>query len=560
MSESELETKRKAVIDFATKRHKASAASDKDDALTNILNAVNAATNVEQLNKIENELNRKTENNKYMAFNTKLATLLVEAMQNVVARFSPQKTPEQRTSQPPPKTGGEAVAPPSGGNDDVLTPASQASVARQEGNNEGEKTLDVSSVKQRIDFEGVGAGAGAGAADSSGVEETKTDNNTATMKQVVEGQQDIQATADATQGVQLQHVATQAAQQPGPPMGGAGGAGAPPDVTTPAAALPPGEDEDTDEGDTAEGEFSAGPRQNELPPSETMSLQYRPFDVTFVPANPLEAEPERANLGAGTQADLPIVDMWGFLPSQPSAMDKKPMQLDLVADQQGNMYEESETGGQGADSTFTYLPYAKLSGKMVWIPRHGKAAFKFFTNEDYEDLVSYIVENQGQLTLLYIQQADPGMMVDTIRKTHQQLNVFAELEPMLTSKATKEQIYAEWIELRQFAKAISVYEQNTAGMYQSNATSMSGGIRAAVAAALEKYKIPGYQTPGNKAGKQGPTAKPNAAVEPPPGAASSSLGKRPASQTGLYPVSEFNIQLSNNGPDLKRTKFSFPMI
>jgi hypothetical protein len=125
-----------------------------------------------------------------------------------------------------------------------------------------------------------------------------------------------------------------------------------------------------------------------------------------------------------------------------------------------------------------------LGGVIVWIPRHVQAAKFFFTSDDYNELTSH-VKDGDPLTLDKTEEVDSTVMMSSILKSYGTLKSFCQLGPILPMSASVEQIYAEWLEMRQIGQALARYQQITGGMYENTELSMKGGIRAAVASALK---------------------------------------------------------------------------
>jgi hypothetical protein len=286
-------------------------------------------------------------------------------------------------------------------------------------------------------------------------------------------------------------------------------------------------------------------RQNELSANEVEALTYHDdyVEKLDVSSAHLVKDQDRGNLGAGTTASGPIADLWGNLPSQPK-VDKRVPELLFDTKQDGTLIQ-GDTEAPEADK-FTFLPFAKLGGSIVWIPRNAEAAKFFFTSQDYDELASNVVDGDT-LTLAHEDMVDITYMLDSITKLFMSLHLFCNLAPMLVAtKANRTQIYAEWLELRQLSRAIVAYQQNTAGMYENASISMRGGIRAAVGAALkplyDKLKVP---EPSEK--------------EPVPGGTLGDKRKR-IGNMGLVEDADYNPQFSFEPLHFKRTKFSIPII
>jgi hypothetical protein len=295
-------------------------------------------------------------------------------------------------------------------------------------------------------------------------------------------------------------------------------------------------------------------RQNELASNETATLQYNPnftevMDASFMR---LATDASRGNLGSGTTADMQSADLWGNQFTQPAADIAVEPERFLTTGPSGVTVETS-TAEDKSENIYSFLPFAKLGGDLVWIPRHVKAARLFFTSDDYAELVSHIRDGDP-LTLDKTEEVDTLVMMSTIIRTYGTLKQFCELGPMLPSTASVEQVYAEWLEMRQIGTAVARYEQITGGMYENAELSMKGGIRAAVASALRPF-IEAW----NRIHKD---TKDQISMESDmlrPGSAPMSGGKRKA-EAGIIEPEEYNPQFSFQPQELKRVKFSIPTI
>lgn len=310
-------------------------------------------------------------------------------------------------------------------------------------------------------------------------------------------------------------------------------------------AQPPQPTDTTEESNAIDQSALTVDRQNEMTANEAEALTFHSdyvekLDVTNAY---LLRDQDRGNVGAGTAASAPTADLWGFFPSA-ARPDKLVPENTLDVRQDGNVID-GDTEKPEADK-FTFLPFAKLGGSIVWIPRNVDAARFFFTSSDYDELASN-VEDGNPLTLPNEDMVDISYMLDSITKLYMSLHLFCNLAPMLTaSMSNRQQIYAEWLELRQISRALVAYEQNTAGMYENASVSMRGGIRAAVGAALkplyEKLKVP------------------EEAPSPAPLSASFGGNKQRAGEMGIVKDGDFNPQFNFEPVSFKRTKFSIPTI
>jgi hypothetical protein len=293
-------------------------------------------------------------------------------------------------------------------------------------------------------------------------------------------------------------------------------------------------------------------RQNELSEVESATLQYKPnftevLDASFMR---LATDAVRGNLGAGTTADMQSADLWGNQFTQPPSDIPVAPEKFLTTGPSGLTVEDSSTSDK-TQNVYSFLPFAKLGGDLVWIPRHVKAARLFFTAEDYAELVSHIRDGDP-LTLDKTDEVDTLIMMSTIIRTYGTLKQFCELGSMLPTTASVEQVYAEWLEMRQIGTAVARYEQITGGMYENTELSMKGGIRAAVASALRPFVEAWNQMHKNDqiAMDGGATA---------PGSGPMFSGKRKA-EAGIVEPEEYNPQFNFEPVEFKRIKFSIPSI
>lgn len=324
--------------------------------------------------------------------------------------------------------------------------------------------------------------------------------------------------------------------------GGGGGVGEGP---------PPQQGEEGDDEQDAQI-TSQSTRQSELSSAELVSLQYK-ANLTEVLDNQfmrLAKDSDRGNLGAGTTAEMQSADLWGNLITQ-SRPDKIAIPERPISTQPGSTAMSDADSSASTEDVYSFLPFAKLGGSIVWIPRHVQAARFFFTSDDYTELVSH-VRDGNPLTLDSTGDVDPVMMRSSITNTHSTLMVFCQLSSKLPASANTEQLYAEWLEMKQIGKAVARYQQITGGMYENTDLTMKGGIRAAVASSLKPFIQAWNQL------------HPNDTI------ATDEQGGRPASrplfsakrkaEAGVVMPEEYNPQFSYAPLDLKRVKFSIPNI
>lgn len=295
-------------------------------------------------------------------------------------------------------------------------------------------------------------------------------------------------------------------------------------------------------------------RQNELADNETATLKYNPnftevLDASFMR---LATDAVRGNLGAGTAADMQSADLWGnqFTQHVPD-IPVEPERF-LTTGPSGLTIEQSGDV-DATQNIYSFLPFAKLGGTLIWIPRHVKAARLFFTADDYSELVSHIRDGDP-LTLDKTEEVDTIVMTSSIIRTYGTLKQFCDLGPMLPATASVEQVYAEWLEMRQIGSAVARYEQITGGMYENSELSMKGGIRSAVASALRPF-IDAWNRMHKNAQDQ---IAPESATSAP--ASAPMYGAKRKAEAGIIEPEEYNPQFSYQPQDLKRVKFSIPSI
>lgn len=294
-------------------------------------------------------------------------------------------------------------------------------------------------------------------------------------------------------------------------------------------------------------------RPNELSDRENTTLKFDPsFTEVMDPSiMKLATDEARGNLGAGTTADMMSADIWGYEFTQHAPDIPKSDEQFLSTDANG---ATTQSDDKEETNVYSFLPFAKLNGKIVWIPRHVNAARFFFDADDYAELVSH-VRDGGVLTLDNTDEVDSLVMMSTIIKTYGTLKMFCQLGPMLPSQASTEQIYAEWLEMRQIGTALAKYQQQSGGMYQNSELSMKGGIRSAVASALKPIidminsKVPPDEQLNT-----------NSMFGPKPGSGSLLGGSSRKREAGVIAAEEYNPQFNSGPVDFKRMKFSIPTI
>ena len=129
--------------------------------------------------------------------------------------------------------------------------------------------------------------------------------------------------------------------------------------------------------------------------------------------------------------------------------------------------------------------YAKLNGKIVWIPFHVRAAQTFFQEADYSELASFVVEQDNQLKLSPPPKNLPGNMMVAIKTFRNNLTNMLGLNTAMPKFNSIEDRYAEWLELKQFGKAYARYCETSAGKYNTLSL-FSGNLRDAISKAVSE--------------------------------------------------------------------------
>lgn len=290
---------------------------------------------------------------------------------------------------------------------------------------------------------------------------------------------------------------------------------------------------------------------NELSANELATLDYQPNFTEVMDASNMRfaSDASRGNLGAGTSAEMQSADLWGNQFTQHAKDIVVQPEKFLTTTASGTTVEESSDKTE--DNIYSFLPFAKLGGDLIWIPRHTKTARFFFTSDDYLELVSHIRDGDP-LTLDKTEEVDTLIMMNTIIKSYGTLKMFCELSPMLPMSASVEQIYAEWLEMRQIGKSVIRYQQISGGTYQNAELSMKSGIRAAVASALRPF-VEAW----NKLHQNDQIATDMTPASTTSGPMFTSKRKAPA---GIVAPEEYNPQFTFENVDFKRIKFSVPTI
>lgn len=139
--------------------------------------------------------------------------------------------------------------------------------------------------------------------------------------------------------------------------------------------------------------------------------------------------------------------------------------------------------GLGADiAPVAQKPFAKIEGRIIWIPFYAKSVMYFFTAKDYEELVSNVVEEGGELKLRAPDQGVFKNMQKTVDMVREGLQAYGLKRVVLRHESLVTR-HAEWLELKQLMKAIARYQETTAGEYNT-AGLFAGNLRDAIQKAL----------------------------------------------------------------------------
>jgi hypothetical protein len=277
-----------------------------------------------------------------------------------------------------------------------------------------------------------------------------------------------------------------------------------------------GVDIDTQEVDTQPvagvGEEGADGRDDFLSPDELKTLhpddfQWRTGDSTYA------TKESRGKIGYGTRADVQPVEPFGVALVKPLKVHEG----DTLIKQAEGGFEpfrgphviekkpegERREAGQAEQPDIEPIankPFAKIDGRIIWLPFYGKTARYFFTAQDYQELTSHVVEEGGELKLKAPDQNVFQNMQQTIDSVRSALASFGLLQRRLRHETLVTR-HAEWLELKQIMKAIAVYEETTAGEYNT-AGLFAGNLREAITKALNDtvLKMDGKTKRGMKRG------------------------------------------------------------
>ena len=243
------------------------------------------------------------------------------------------------------------------------------------------------------------------------------------------------------------------------------------------------------------GDFGADGRDDFLSPDELKTLHQDEFTWRQDDEQYLSLK-SRGKLGYGTRADVQRIEPFGI------AVTHHPDQDDdiLIKQREGGFEpfrgphvlervsaEQKQKGmeqGPGQDiEPVAGKPFAKIDGRIIWIPFYGETAKYFFKASDYEELVSNVMEDGGVLKLKAPDMKVFKNMQETVDQVRDSLRTFGLMQKRLRHESLTTR-HAEWLELRQIMKAIADYQETTTGEYNT-AGLFSGNLRYAVTKALD---------------------------------------------------------------------------
>jgi hypothetical protein len=285
-----------------------------------------------------------------------------------------------------------------------------------------------------------------------------------------------------------------------PPHGGGGGGDEPEDGGgggDQGPPPPPGEVAVGVEGEGGEtGGDGADGRDDLLSPDEAKTLlrdefQWKVEDTRYL----TKASRGKIGYGQGSEANVQPIQPFGTtLKESPdesrgeSVFKQKDSRFEPFRGQHeivaGEKDSKKDAGGAGEEILATAMtPFAKIGGQVIWIPFYAKAVKMYFTAQDFEELVSNVTEQRGNLKL----KAPNPSVIQNMQKTVDQVRTSLRAFEVFPLKVRHENLttrYAEWLELRQIMKAVSKYQKTTTGMY-NQAGLFSGSLREAVSKAID---------------------------------------------------------------------------
>lgn len=200
--------------------------------------------------------------------------------------------------------------------------------------------------------------------------------------------------------------------------------------------------------------------------------------------------------GQGVEANVQPIEPFGVTvkptPDEPKgekAFKQSDPRFEPFRGQHEIVTQKPQEKGPGAAEDedvrpFAQKPFAKVGGEIIWIPFYGKTAKMFFTSEDYQELVSHVVEEGGVLKL----KAPAPDMLRKMQKTIDDVRTSLRSYDLPAASLRHGDMitrYAEWLELKQIMRAIAKYQKSTTGMY-NQAGLFSGNLREAVSKAIDE--------------------------------------------------------------------------
>jgi hypothetical protein len=147
--------------------------------------------------------------------------------------------------------------------------------------------------------------------------------------------------------------------------------------------------------------------------------------------------------------------------------------------------EVNPEGGRGEEIIpAAQNPFAKINGQIIWIPFYERVVRFFFTAQDFEELVSNVVEEGSKLKLKAPDPSIISKMKETVSAVRESLRVYGLKSVILRHEGILTQ-YAEWLELKQIMKAIAKYQKTTSGEYNTPGL-FSGNLRESVSRAIDE--------------------------------------------------------------------------
>jgi hypothetical protein len=258
--------------------------------------------------------------------------------------------------------------------------------------------------------------------------------------------------------------------------------------------VPPQFEGPEDDAGPGTGDFGADGRDDFLSPDELKTLHQDRFTWRQDNTKYLTRE-SRGKLGYGTTTDVQRIEPFGV------GVKRHPDQDDDILIKQAEAGFEPFRGRHALEKVTAQQkekemmkapeqdiepvankPFAKIGGRIIWIPFYGKTAKYFFKAKDYEELVGHVIENQGELKLKAPDQKAFQHMQKTIDEVRASLASYGLMQRRIRHESLVTR-HAEWLELKQIMKAIGDYQETTTGEYNT-AGLFSGNLRDAITKAL----------------------------------------------------------------------------